>query len=290
MRASLLVAAAFALAFALGCVDGGAETPATTPGPGASNPSAGSLTGSGGAETGEGSALTPLSGSLFQPGQTAVTVDGYGLVVAPVDTVILRFGLVLDPGFDPIGTPCPPDQPCPPPFTRDPAPPPFSEQDLDPVLAAISQQGISDDQITVIGHGAAAGAEMYVTISDLGRLDPVVAAVSAATQASDRVALLTGAAISNVMSVEECGVLKRQALDIALADARKRAQSLVEGFDVVVGDVVSVEERATSWPCSLYGEIFDDEIGFRLPVSHYTPGQPPEETFISEVTITFAIQ
>jgi uncharacterized protein YggE len=258
---------------------------------GGSESAAGSGAGvlSGGVSTGGGAALTPSTGSLFQPGQTAVTVDGYGLVTAPVDTVILRFALVLDPGFDPIGTPCPPDQPCPLPFSRNPASAPFALQDIDPVLAAVKEQGISDDQITVIGRGTV-GAEIYVTVSVLGQLDPVVDAVSAATQTSDRVALLTGAAISNVMSVEECRVLERQAFDIALVDARRRAQSLVEGFGVVVGDVVSVEERAVSWPCSLYDAIFDDEIGFRLPSSNYTPGQPAEETFISEVTVTYAIQ
>lgn len=238
------------------------------------------------------SALTPSAGSLFQPGQDSITVDGYGSLTALVDNAVLSFTLVPDPGFDPIGTPCPPDQPCPPPSSGNPALPPLAQQDLASVLAAVSAQSISDAQITVINRhsGAVSAAEIYVTVSDLGRLDPIVDAVSAATHASDRVALLTGAGISSVMSVEECLALKRQAFDMALADARKRAQSLVEGFEVVVGDMVSAEERAASLPCSLYGAIFDDEIGFRLPVSYYTPGQPAEETFISEITVTFAIR
>jgi hypothetical protein len=289
--AKLGVIAALGLILATARADGGGETApdlAGSAGPDASNSSTGAATGSGGPSSGRAPALPP-SGP-FQPGQTAVTVDGYGRTIAPVDTVILGFALVLDPGFDPIGTPCPPDQACPAPSVRPPASPPFSEQDLDPVLAAINQQGIADDQVTVIGRGAAVGAEIYVAVSDPRQLGPVVNAVSAATQASDRVALLSGAGISKVMSVEECRALNRQALDSALADARRRAQSMVEGFDVVVGEVVSVEERPTRPPCSLYEAIFDDEIGFRLPVSSYTPGQSAEETVVAEVTVTFAVQ
>ncbi len=280
------------LAFPLAAACSGGETaPARSPvaTPLAGQRLAGPAVGGPPATGGEGSAPSSPVGSPLRPGDR-LTVQGYGSVTAPVDTVILGFGLVLDPGFDPIGTPCPPDQLCPPPSSGDTASPPLTEEDLAPIITAVKEQHVAEDQIVVIGRYVASGAGIYITVRDIGQLDAIVNAATAAIFASNRVALLDHPSIAYVLSVEKCLAFHDQARDAALADARQRALYLVRGFDVAVGEVISVEEHSASFPCSQYEPVFDDEIGFRLPVSSYLSGQPLEQSVISYVTVTFAIR
>lgn len=293
MKPSTLLAflAASLLPLAAACGDAEEEpfngpTPAfpevLTPGP----PGA-----AGGPATGPNGDPAPVT--AYQPGQERLIVTAYGEASVPVERAVLRLVLVLDPGFDPATTtPCPPDQPCPQPSLRHPpAAAPIADEDIAPVLDAILRQGIAESDIVTIMRRSegSQGAEIYVVLDELHRLDAIAPAVEAVARDSERVALLGGPAVAKFITEEGCELLREQARDAALADARRRAELTLSGLNVSLGEVISIEEMTSDWPCSVYRLASEPDLD-RLPLQSYEPGRALEERAYSNLRVTFAIR
>ena len=211
-----------------------------------------------------------------------------------VSAAILSIGLVPDLGFDPIPTPCPPtEEPCPVPSFKEPPPGRIGDADVAPILDAIADQGISRDDITPIWHELEVGdsVEVFVTITDFDRVDAVAQAATEAVVRSDQVALLSDVSLGRLVTEKECIVARQAALDRALADARSQAETAAKGFDVVIGDVLSVDDGGVGeWACSVYTEAEAKKFEF-FPLGEYIPGKVPlQEVFVAQRRVDFEIR
>lgn len=158
-------------------------------------------------------------------------------------------------------------------------------------MDAITDQGTSRDDITLIRREAEYdSAEIYVSITQVERLDVVAQAAREVVARSNRVALLD-MGWANLMTENECNDGRREARDSALADARTRAEAAVKGFDVVIGDIVSVDEGSEdSPPCSLCAATPVETKFDRLPIRAYIAGEVLQEVFIATRRVTFEVR
>jgi uncharacterized protein YggE len=127
-----------------------------------------------------------------------------------------------------------------------------------------------------------------VSVTQLERLDAVVQAASEAVARSDRVAQID-VGWANLMTENECDVRRQEAEDRALANARSQAETATQGFDVVIGDIVSVDDaNPAPWSCSVYAATTVKEFD-RLPIRVYAANEALEEVFIADLNVTFEV-
>ena len=233
MRKLAPVAALFLIAFLVACGGGEAKDDG--------KPSTGSSVGqSGGVVARSGGVPGQAVQGQAMPG---ITVVGSGNAKAKPDGVIIRLTI----GSGDMGS-----------FDGSlPSIEIIDEKELAPVVAALKDAGVSEDDISVnafvaspygLGTGAAAIAFRWDKPGDIGSILDTV---------QDAVRRETDYGLQNVealFTVKDCDPLEAQARKAALDDASRQAEGIAKTADVSTGDIISVAEAPSlGFPYSITG-------------------------------------
>ncbi len=237
-----------------------------------------------GAEPAGGDAFT-----LFQQGvTTGITGQGFGSATIAADAATINVSIERFFEGEPFEEPF-----------RDgfPESEPFTEEDLQPIVDAFIEEGVSENDIEVVISPAGGGkfgppgtAQVSAKVADPeGKLEPLV---EAAREAVDTVEGVSFFDVSVFYAVDDCGPLEQAALEAAIEDAEERAQLLAGALDKRLGDLVFATESVFSpfgpSPCDPSALGFD-EVEF-FGGEPFDPSQPAEVEVASTVNLTFAFE
>ncbi len=184
-------------------------------------------------------------------------------------------------------------------------PPSLTDEDLQPLVQAMADAGVEEDDIQVITGPAASGiygpggpgagfVEAEVAQPTREQVGEIMTAVNQA--ATDNGLIIQHLGVG--YDVADCEPLQWEALQAAIEDARAQSEQLAELLDVTLGDLV----QASSYP--FYGPQFPGEDDGGCPTSPeatiYGPGHtittPPfdpaaeaEAEVFAQVNMVFAI-
>lgn len=138
-----------------------------------------------------------------------------------------------------------------------------------------AQQNFENDQTTITGYHVS--NVVVVTIKDIAKVGDVLAAI-------------TNAGANTVhgidFSVSDTEALEIEAQERAMADARRRAESLVALADVALGDVMTLSTNTGP----SYGPMMMESRAMRMSDSAPTPTITPGQQSVSvQVQVTYAI-
>ena len=216
-----------------------------------------------------------------------LTVAGYGVASADADSAILELYFATGGVSIPVpGTEDRTDSGS----TAVQTSSTITEADLQPVIDAIVAQGVSRDDIELLGGSyydpSYGSATLRVTVRNLDRLGDVVqAATDAAGDLTD--IALQGSYVSYTIS--DCAALERAALRAAKEDADARAGALAEALGVTRGDVLGAANYAYS---PFGGTACEASYGIPYPVGgvRYAEGQASQVQLYATVTVTYEME
>ncbi len=250
---------------------------------------------------GKGGDIAPFP--FLQEGGNGVTVQGYGSATTAADSAIAEFYFYSNAygdGIEPfpvpetrsssgsgiaVGEPSPGD------FATDlQAVEPITEDDLQPVIDALTGAGIARADIEFIGQGYfdkySSSATLRATVTNLESLD------SAVTAATDAAAGLTDISLSNAnvsYTVTDCSALEVEAMKAAVEDANDRVTAFAQALGITAGDVIG----ASNYSYSPYGGTVCG-AGYAGPYPlggvPFIEGQASEVQVFAQISVTFAIQ
>jgi len=262
--------------------------------------------------------IAPLPFPSLQESQTGVTVQGFGSASVDADSAALEIyfsGEFID-GIEPLPVPErgdvePEAGETEPSFEESSSEPGASsdavrlgdpgtrsfqaqqitEADLQPVVDAISAQGVSRADIEVIVQPSygdpyyGGSATIRVTVRNVDALEGIVDAATEAASGLENISL-GGSNVS--YTVSDCASLEQAAMQAAVEDARERGRSFASALGVGLGAVVGASHSSYS----PFGSPCDSGLGGPYPLGGiaYAEGQSPEVQLVATVTITFAIQ
>ncbi len=175
-------------------------------------------------------AAPATSAQSVRDGSSGLSVIGRGTATAPADTAILQLAISEGP-YGPPPAPQPED---------------VQRQAIEPIVQAVIDAGVSEDDIDVIvgpyvggfgGYYGPATAALRISIESptaQGISDLVQAATTAATDAR----LVIGA-VGAIYGLDDCTALQREARELALDDARQQAEDMAELIGVTLGGIVA---------------------------------------------------
>ncbi|HVL23647.1 MAG TPA: SIMPL domain-containing protein [Thermomicrobiales bacterium] len=225
-------------------------------------------------------------------GSSGLSVIGMGGASAPADTAIIQLTLSSSN------------------FGGPPAVRPAEElrQDVAPIVQAIVETGIPEDQIEVIvGPYVSAYAAYYgpaVAVLRVTVDTPTIATLSdlvdAAATAADAARLVLGG-VGGVYGLSDCSTVTRDAREAAIADARSKADTMADLLGVSLGDVSGARDVPQQLgvtygpfgptqpidPCGDIGVAVAAASGFALPLIDTTI--EPQVTIQAVVELTFDV-
>jgi hypothetical protein len=211
------------------------------------------------------------------PNDFGITVDGEGKVTAPPDVAMLTLG---------VSTQAPTVA-----EARDQA-----ASALEAMIASLRNNGIDDDDIQTqnlsiypeysfpdgnpVLRGYRVTNQVHVTIRDIDTTSQVV---DSAVDAGGDATQLQGISFT----IDDPASLKDQARELAVRDARARADILARAAGVDIGNAVRISETVDSGgPIPIFAR--DEALGAGPDVA--TPIEPGELDVTVHVTVTWAIQ
>ena len=232
---------------------------------------------------------------LQQGGLTGITGQGFGRATVAADSATVQFFVQqFFEGPFPVEAPPFDGEPFPEEF---PEPEPFTEEDLAPIIDALLEQGVSEDDIEVIispdvggRFGPPGTAQVRAKVREpAGKLEPLVEAAREAGKAIEGLSFFD---ISVSYAVDDCTPLEREALGAAIEDAEESAQLLADALGKSLADLVFATESVFSpfapSPCDPSAFGFEEfEFFGGLP---FDPSQPAEVQLVSNVNLTFAFE
>ncbi|GEM_PF-980862 len=164
------------------------------------------------------------------PGNSQLTVTGYGRAVAPADAVLVRLFAGAEPFYGPGGPKFqPPDL-----------------ESLDLLVAVLAETGVPTDTLSV-NPFARGTFGPSTTVAEVRFLyDQPDKLADLLEQVQERLERERGPAIQQVMAVflvDDCAALEAQAMAQALQKAQERAQMLAAQGDLALGPLLAVEEE-----------------------------------------------
>ena len=230
------------------------------------------------------------AGALLQPASEGLTVTGYGMASADADSALLELYFSSSDAY-PRTEPSDPSGGTGSSGAADtPAASPISESDLQPVIDAITGQGVAREDIEYIGgsyydpyYGS---ATLRVTVREIDRLTGVQQAATGAAAALTNV-FLQGTYVS--YTITNCDALEIAAMKAAVEDAAARGDALAEAVGVTRGAVTG----ATSYAYSPFGgtACTAGYVGpYPMGGVAYAEGQAREVQVYASVTVTYAMQ
>jgi uncharacterized protein YggE len=218
------------------------------------------------------------SGTL--PGVTAV---GTGEATAKPDGAMVRFTIGSDAAFYGTGAPT---------FDF------VKEEDLQPVVEALQDEGVSKDDISVgtFAQGmydpySGGAAQITFLWPRPAEMETVLEAAQEAIRRETDYSL-QGLEVMFTLSKSKCEPAEEKAEKAALEDARQQAERLAGMADLSLGDVIAISEAPSL--IDYYGGVSGCDALGGFQTYDYIPvtgaGSPSEVTVSVSLQITFAIQ
>lgn len=225
---------------------------------------------------------------LQQQGQGGITVQGFGSATVAADNAVVEFYLgtnLYKPYAEPV-----PYSPGPGGYPTTPAPAePITEAALQPVIDAITGQGVSRDDIKLLNAYAdpySSSATLQATVKNLDSLDGVVKAAQDAANGLPSIGIQN---TSVAYTVSDCLALEKAAMTAAVEDGKSRATVFAEALGGGMGGLIA----ASSYSYSPYGgSACDSGVYGEYPMGGigYAEGQPREVQLVANISLTYAIQ
>lgn len=171
----------------------------------------------------------------------------------------------------------------------------IAEEDLEPVVKALNDAGVSSDDISLntfapsnYGPYGAGAAQITFRWSQPDDISSIVQAAQDAVRRDTQYALQN---IGVTFTLTECQPLEEDAQRLALSDARNRAERLAAMADVSLGDITAISEAAgfsygVSSGCAALEHAASPYYSLDYPVSN----SPSEVTITASLQVTFAIR
>lgn len=184
-------------------------------------------------------------------------------------------------------------------------PPSLTDDDLQPLIQAMVDAGVEEDDIQTV-TGSAASSMYGPGGPGMGFVEAEVAQPTR-DQVGEIVTAVTQAAIDNGLLLQQVGVgfdvadcepLEREANLAAIEDARAQATQLAELMGVSLGDVVQVSSFQAYGPpftseddtgCPLSPEVAMIGPGGMITTPPFDPRAEPEAEVFAQINIAFAI-
>lgn len=168
-----------------------------------------------------------------------------------------------------------------------------NEEKIRKIMEALSEQGIGESDIGTTDYGIWAQQNFedgQTTITGYHVSNVVVVTIKDIAKVGDVLAAVTNAGANTVhginFSVSDTEALEKEARERAMADARRRAESLAGLADVTLGDVVTLSTSEGPG----YGPMMMEAAAMRrsdsAPRPTITPGQ---QNVTVQVQVTYAI-
>jgi uncharacterized protein YggE len=224
---------------------------------------------------------------------TGLAVIGHGEATAPADVAVLQLSISSgNLGGPPV-----------------PEPAETQRQAVAPIVQALVDQGVAEDQISVIagpyvngyaGYYGPAIAVLTVAIDDPGAA-LLTDLVDAAATAADTERLVLGT-VGAVFGLTDCSSITRDARQAAIDDARAQADTMATLLDVSLGDITAArdlphEQQQASYgpygpsqptdPCGDIDAAIASAAGFNLPP--FDPASEPSVRVEVDIELTFAV-
>jgi uncharacterized protein YggE len=204
-----------------------------------------------------------------------ITVLGYGEAVSAADTVLVRLAVSTAPNYGPSGLPE---------FT------PVDEENIQILVDALVENGITVTEITTNTFGwssftGTAAGEVSFSYSEPANLTNFLSAVQE-TLRDHRGPPLPVATTS--FRVEDCMELETEAWQVALDDARQRAERVADLMEAELGRLVTVTELEPT--ISTYGPNSDGGGCIALEADPSVLMNIPSTNTASEVKVAIRLQ
>jgi uncharacterized protein YggE len=162
-------------------------------------------------------------------GEQEITVLGYGEAISPADTVLVRLSIPTQPNYSPTGSPE---------FT------PVDEESMQIVVDALIENDITATEITTntsawSTYTGSPAAEVRFFYAEPANLNTFLAAVQETLED------LRGPSLPVAITsfrVDDCLALESEAWQVALDDARQRAEHVAALMEAELGRLVTVTE------------------------------------------------
>jgi uncharacterized protein YggE len=171
-------------------------------------------------------------------------------------------------------------------------------EDVQPVLDAIKANGVAEadikvDRLTASMYSGESGAAIWFPWDKPAEVEGLLDAVQ---EAASGVRGLTVQAVNVQFGLEDCPSVEKEAWEEALADARSRAEMVVELAGGSVGDLAGISEAVA--PVSLYGSpmvggcaaLETPMLGMGYSFNSATLDTPSEVTVSVAVYATFEMK
>jgi uncharacterized protein YggE len=204
-----------------------------------------------------------------------ITVLGYGEAVSAADTVVVRLSVPTQPNYGPTGFPE---------FT------PVDEENMQIVVDALVENGIAATEITTntsawSSYTGTPAGEISFTYAEPANLNMFLAAVQE-TLEDNRAPSFPNAVTS--FRVEDCMALESEAWQVALDDARQRAERVAALMEAELGKLITVTELEPT--ISAYGINTDGGGCIALEADPPVGMSVPNINSASEVKIAIRLQ
>lgn len=168
-----------------------------------------------------------------------------------------------------------------------------NEEKVRRIMDALAEQGIEESDTGTTDYSIWAQQNFEngrTTISGYHVSNVVVVTIKDIAKVGDVLAAVTNAGANTVhginFSVSDTEALETEARERAMADARRRAESLAGLADVALGDVITLSTSAGPG----YGPIMMESAAMRMSDSAPTPTITPGQQNVSvQVQVTYAI-
>lgn len=228
----------------------------------------------------------------------SLEATGYGRASAPAERAIVQLLVIRDLPYGSDGTSSG--------SSASATPSARDRSSLSPVIDALESAGVAESAINVItspslisvcnNYSRCSSARVDITIDK-----PTIEQLNSIVDAAGRAAIASGMVLHDVgvgYSISDCRTLTRQAREVAIADAKARAQDQAEILGVTLGRLIVSSEPGPDHPrdatgCDIFASTFGDSwwtpgsVGLTVPA--FDPNAPAEATVAVEVTLVYAI-
>ncbi len=181
------------------------------------------------------STLAATSGAALAqqtvPQASTITVSGYGSASAPADEVFVRLTTGGESSYGPSG----------PEFE------PMDERDMQTMVDLLVEAGVDEntiftDSFARSNYGSYPAGEVSFTYGEPGNLNEFLGDYQSEMESSRGPQVGAGAAI---FLIDDCAATETEAIQMALEDARSRAERMATEAGVELGEIVSLSEGPT---------------------------------------------
>ncbi len=238
------------------------------------------------------------SGSSNPTVGPSLEATGYGRASAPAERATVQLLVIRDLPYGSDGTASS--------SSASATPAARDRSTLSPIIDALESAGVSEEAVSIVtspslisvcnNYSRCSSARIDVTVEK-----PTIEQLNAIVDAAGKAAISGGMVLHDVgvgYSIADCRALTRQARELAVADAKARAEDQAQILGVTLGRLIVSSEPGPERPrdatgCEVYNATFGDSwwtpgsVGLTVPA--FDPNAPAEASVSVEVTLVYAI-